>query len=76
MMAEQFRIKNYELLNIVHCPRGKYYTLLDDTELAAGTGDSKYSDHRLVCRIRCSELRQFKILCNLDLFGKDNLAPN
>ena len=72
MMAEQFRLKNYELLNIVHCPRGKYYTLIDDSELEFGTGQGDFSDHRLVCRLRPTELRPFMILCNLDLFGPNS----
>ena len=59
MMAYQFRAGNYDLLGIVHVPRGKYYTLQTDDELLAEDNQPRIGQQRLCCRLTA---REFKLL--------------
>jgi hypothetical protein len=64
----------HKQLSIVHCPRGKYYTVLTEDELLDYNNRPVSDQMRLLWRGTLGELKQFARLAPPDLFTKD--APN
>ena len=58
-MQERFSSNPFALLSIVHCPKGKYYTIMHEDELLDYNNRNKSDEMRLVCRLSARELTQF-----------------
>jgi len=67
-MSVLFNQQRYELLHIVHCPAGKYYTLYTPDELKAKANSSPTAELRIVCTLTPKELRIFSENNQPDLF--------
>lgn len=68
MMAEQFRLLNYERLSIINNSAGKYYSLLTDKELEAKIGNNWNPTDNIVLRLTRGELRSLALTMQTNLF--------
>ena len=58
-MAASFKTRQYQLLSIVHNAQGKYYTLMDESDLLKYQERYMVDRVRLVCTLSAKELRAF-----------------
>ncbi len=73
-MQSSFAHDKDQMLSIIHCPRGKYYSLLTEEELLDYNNRDKSDEMRLVARLTNRELGQFHKHIEADLFLKETDA--
>jgi len=70
----QFNHGGHKMLSIIHCERGKYYTVLTEDQPMDYNNRPKSDDMRLMWRGTERELARFATLVPPDLF--DGKEPN
>lgn len=68
----QFNHGGHKMLSIVHCPRGKYYTVYSETQIQEYNTRPKSNDMRLLFRGTERELAQFAAQVPPTLFDAVN----
>ena len=70
-LAHQFDLGNYTILSIICNPRGKYYSVMTDSQLEDKPETEESSHMRLVFRGTQKELRTFCKYEQLQLFKEE-----